>query len=59
MSMCTAAASLTAPPEGYICRMLENTAIDFIVVIMTLIALQCYARYHAKAPWGWEDIRFP
>ena len=57
--MCAAAANLTSPPEGNIGRVLENTAIAFIVVLTVLVILRYCARYTAKTPWGWEDLLIP
>lgn len=59
MSMCAAAASLTSPPEGNIGRVLENTAVAFIIVLSALVTLRYCARYTAKTPWGWEDFLVP
>lgn len=56
MSMCAAAAGLTAPPEGYIGNQFQNVAITFIVLGTFAVGLRFYARHKVLAPLGMDDI---
>ncbi|KAF2797222.1 hypothetical protein K505DRAFT_298737 [Melanomma pulvis-pyrius CBS 109.77] len=56
MSMCAAAAGLTAPPEGYIGNQFQNVAITFIVLGTLAVGLRFYARHKVLAPLGMDDI---